>query len=261
MHTPLTALITGASGGIGAELARQFAEHRHNLILVARNKKKLEALAAELIEKHGLKVEVIVQDLGAVGAAQAVFDEAQKRELEIDVLVNNAGILFDGPFIETSAADHAALVQLNITALTVLTHLCLPAMLERRSGRIMNIASTSSFQPVPMLSTYAASKAYVLSFSEALAIELKGRGVTVTALCPGFTETDMIAKGDAPSMSVPFVRNLSPQEVAKQGYKACRLGRPLHITGLGNKALIEFGRYQPRWLQRIASDIVAKKGF
>lgn len=261
MKKPLTTLITGASAGIGAELARQYAEHGYHLILVARSEDKLTALAAELAEKHGNNVEVIVQDLGKPDAAQAVFDEVQKRKLPVDVLVNNAGILFDGPFIKTSAADHAALVQLNITALTVLTHLFLPEMLERGSGRIMNIASTSSFQPVPSLSTYAASKAYVLSFSEALAVELKGSGVTVTALCPGFTETDMIAKGNDRSMSVPFVKNLSPQEVAKQGYKACRVGRPLHITGLGNKALIEFGRHQPRWLQRIASDIVAKRGF
>lgn len=261
MNTPLTTLITGASGGIGAELARQYAEHGYHLILVARNQKKLTALAKELTKQHGINVEVIAQDLGQADAAQSVFDEVQKRKLSVDVLVNNAGVLFDGPFIRTAAADHAALVQLNITALTVLTHLFLPAMLERGAGRIMNIASTSSFQPVPSLSTYAASKAYVLSFSEALAVELKGTGVTVTALCPGFTETDMIAKGNDRSMSVPFVKNLSPQEVAKQGYKACRVGRPLHITGLGNKALIEFGRYQPRWLQRIASDIVAKRGF
>jgi short-subunit dehydrogenase len=132
-------------------------------------------------------------------------------------------------------------------------------MIERRAGRILNLASTSSFQAIPYLSTYAASKAYVLSLSEALSIELKDKCISVTALCPGFTETEMIAKHDGQSMTIPLVRNLSAVEVANQGYAVCMSGAPVYITGLANQMLIGISRYQPRWLQRLTAELVAKR--
>ena len=152
------------------------------------------------------------------------------------------------------------MLQLNVLALTELSHRFLPAMKERGKGRIMNVGSTSSFQPVPHLSTYAASKAYVLSFTEAIAAELKGSGVTATALCPGFTETEMIAKEDGQSMAVPLVRNLTATEVAQQGYDACMAGKPLYINGMSNRALIKFSQHQPRWMQRLVNEMFTTRG-
>ena len=255
-----TALITGASAGIGAALAREFAAYGHDLVLVARSADKLKKLADELATAHGIRATAIASDLGAPNAAEYLQHDVTKQGLSVDVLVNNAGLLHEGPFWETQLADHQQLLQLNIGALTALTHLFLPAMIERKQGRIMNLASTSAFQPIPYLSTYAASKAFVLSFSESLNIELKGTGVKVTALCPGFTETEMIAKSGGKSMNVPFVRNLTAQEVAEQGYAACIAGKPLFINGASNRTLIAFGRHQPRWMQRLVTEMIAKKG-
>lgn len=255
-----TALITGASTGIGAALAREFAGNGHNLILVARSLGKLQALADELSAQHGIQAEVIAQDLGAMDAAASLHAEVQRRGLTVDILVNNAGLLFEGPYWETALASHQQLLQVNIGALVALTHHFLPGMIARGQGRVLNLASTSAFQPVPFLASYAASKAFVLSFSEALTIELKGRGVTVTALCPGFTETEMIAKVEGKSMNVPLVRNMTAQEVAQEGYVACMTGRPMHVSGLANRALVTLGRLQPKILQRWVIERIAKAG-
>ncbi|MEK6788193.1 MAG: SDR family oxidoreductase [Pseudomonadota bacterium] len=255
-----TTLITGASTGIGAALAREFAAHGHDLILVARSLGKLQALADELSAQHGIRAEVIAQDLAAPDAAAEVHAEVQRRGLTVDILVNNAGLLFEGPYWETPLASHQQLVQVNIGAVMALTHHFLPGMIARGRGRVLNLASTSAFQPVPYLATYAASKAFVLSFSEALSIELKGRGVTVTALCPGFTETEMIAKAEGKSMSVPLVRNMTAEEVAQEGYVACMTGRPMHVNGLANRALVTLGRLQPKVLQRWVIEHIAKAG-
>src|ERR1051325_2722693 len=227
-----TALITGASAGIGAEFARVFAAEGHDLILVARSKDKLEALAAELTAQHGARCEVIGIDLGDPAAPQALFDEVSRRGLRVDVLVNNAGLLHSATFADIPLADHLQLLQVNVVACTALAHLFLAPMLKRKSGRILNVASTSAFQPLPNLALYAASKAFLLSLSEALWIETKGTGVTVTALCPGFVNTDMIAKeGGKKSMNVPLIRNLEPAEVARQGFEACMAGKALYING------------------------------
>jgi short-subunit dehydrogenase len=258
-----TALITGASAGIGAALAREFAANGHDVILVARSADKLEKLAGELEHAHRVKAVVITSDLSVPGAAEGLYREVRARKLFVDILVNNAGLLFEGPFWKTKLANHEQLVQVNITALTALTHLFLSAMIKRGRGRVMNVASTSAFSPVPYLSTYAASKAYVLSMSEALNIELRAQnvnGVKVIALCPGFTETDMIAKEGGRSMNVPLVRNMSAAEVAAEGYAACKAGRPLFINGIGNRALVQFGKHQPRWLQRRLYSLIARKG-
>ncbi len=255
-----TALITGASTGIGAALAREFASNGHDLILVARSLGKLQELADTLSAQHGIHAEVISQDLGAMDAAETLSAEVQRRGLTVDILVNNAGLLFEGQYWETPLASHQQLMQVNIGAVMALTHLFLPEMLARGQGRVLNLASTSAFQPVPYLASYAASKAFVLSFSEALAIELKGKGVTVTVLCPGFTETEMIAKAEGKSMNVPLVRNMTAEEVAQEGYVACMTGRPMHVNGLANRALVTLGRLQPKVLQRWVIERVAKSG-
>lgn len=255
-----TALITGASAGIGAALAREFASHGHDLVLVARSADKLQALADELAGEHGIQATALAADLGVPNAAEYLQHDVAKRGLAVDILVNNAGLLHEGPFWQAGLAAHQQLLQLNIGVLTALSHLFLPGMIERRRGRILNLASTSAFQPIPQLATYAASKAYVLSFSEALNIELKGTGVKVTALCPGFTETDMIAKAGGKSMNVPLVRNLTAGQVAREGYAACIAGKPLYINGASNRAMIAFGQHQPRWLQRLVTEMIARKG-
>lgn len=255
-----TALITGASAGIGEALAREFAKNGHDLILVARSADKLKKLAAELGKEHSIRATALPSDLGTAGAAETLYAQVSRRGLVVDVLVNNAGLLHKGPFWETKLDAHQNLLQLNIGVLTALTHLFVPGMIKRKHGRILNLASTSAFQPIPYLSTYAASKAFVLSFSEALNIELKGKGVKVTALCPGFTETEMIAKEGGRSMNVPFVRNLTVTEVAREGYAACAAGKPLYINGATNRALVALGELQPRWIQRRVTELVATKG-
>ncbi|MDP9139891.1 MAG: SDR family oxidoreductase [Pseudomonadota bacterium] len=257
-HKSDCALITGASAGIGAEFARTFARHGHSLILVARRADKLEALAQELRQQYRIAIEVIPQDLGQAGAAEKLHQEVTQRGLAVNILVNNAGLLCRGAFAETDLAEQQALLQLNITVLTELTHRFLPAMVERGHGRILNLASSAAFQPLPWTATYAASKAYVLSFSEALSIEVKHRGVSVTALCPGFTETDMIAQDGAKTFKIPGVRNLTPAKVAEQGYAACMAGTPAYINGSINRLLILMGQHLPRWLQRLSAEWFAR---
>jgi len=252
------ALITGASGGIGGEFARTFARNGHSLILVARRADKLEVLARELRREHGVKVDVIAQDLGEAGAAVKLQREVTRRGLLVNILVNNAGQLCRGAFAETDLAEQQALLQINIAVLTQLTHLFLPLMIERGHGRILNLASSAAFQSLPWVATYAASKAYVLSFSEALSIELKGKGVSVTALCPGFTETDMITQKGAKTFKVAGVKNLTPTQVARQGYAACMAGAPVYINGGFNRAMVLIGQHLPRWLQRRSAERFAR---
>lgn len=260
-HKPI-ALVTGASGGIGAELAKVFASEGYDLILVARRRAQLESLAQSLEAQHDTQSTIITADLSDAAAPQQVFDEVSEAGLQVDVLVNNAGLLHEGEFVYTTLHDHLTLLQVNIMACTALAHLFMVPMLQRRRGRILNVASTSSFAPLPQLSTYAASKAYLLSLSEALSIETRGTGVTVTALCPGFTNTPMIEKeGQGKSMNVPFIKNMDADEVARQGFEACMAGKPMHINGWANRVLVEIGRYQPRSLRRLMSIHAARHGF
>src|SRR6516164_5578292 len=183
-----TVLITGASGGIGNEFAKLFARHGHNLILVARSGDKLAQIAPEL-QVHGVKVTYFALDLTAPTAAKSLFDQVQSAALSVDILVNNAGFGALGEFAQMSNEEILGQIQLNIIALTELTRLFLPAMIARRSGRIMNVASTAGFQPGPLMAVYYATKAYVISFSEAVANEVRDSGVTVTCFCPGPTHT------------------------------------------------------------------------
>ena len=229
-------LVTGASAGIGRELARAFASKGRDLVLVARSHETTTGLARELIGTSGVNVKTIPADLSVAGAAEAIFEGLSRRGLSVDILVNNAGVLFEGDFSSIPLEDHLRLLQINVVALTALTRLFLPSMLQRRAGRILNVTSTSAFMPVPRLAAYAAAKAYVLSLTESLSEELRGSGVTATALCPGFTDTSMM-RGSRLGKSVPSVMVMSPAAVAEQGCAACLAGETICIPGLANKLI------------------------
>jgi uncharacterized protein len=243
----LTALITGASGGIGHELAKLFAHDRVGLVLVARNGSKLAAIAQELRALGAPRVEVIVADLAAADAVPPLLRELSTRGLEIDVLVNNAGYGQSGSFATTDQATELGMIQLNIGALTALTKGVLPRMLARGQGRILNVASTAGFQPGPFVAVYSATKAYVVSFSEALAEELRGTGITVTTLCPGPTATGFAARANMQLSRLfrPGTTMTAPA-VARAGYSALQRGRRLVVPGLLNKIQLQSLRISPR---------------
>ncbi|MGE5611174.1 MAG: SDR family NAD(P)-dependent oxidoreductase [Bacillota bacterium] len=230
-----TVLITGASSGIGLELARTFARHGHNLVLIVRNGRQLARLATELRARHHITVEVLAQDLSAAGSADELVAQLQQRSISIDILVNNAGIAIQGPFSQSNLDSQLTLLQLNIVALTHLTHRLLPYMLRQRFGRILNIASIAAYFPGPLTATYNASKAYVLSFSEALANELQSTGVTVTALCPGPTRTNFAARAGLSSCKAFRRRTMHPASVARVGYDALMAGKRVVVPGFMNK--------------------------
>jgi uncharacterized protein len=253
------ALITGASRGIGAELAKQFAQGGYDLVLVARNAGQLLDLAASINEEHGRWATTVAADLGQPGAAQKLSRQLQEESIEVDVLVNNAGLLDSGEFTDISLQDHLQLIDLNIAALTALTYQFLGPMRQRGKGRILNVASLASFQPVPQLAVYAASKAYVLSLTEALSEELKGTGVTITALCPGFVRTDMTTGGtDGDDLHLPSALMLSPEFVAQEGFKACMKGETIHVPGLGGRLMAGITDLQPRALRRVTSGLLGR---
>ena len=245
----MTALITGASGGIGAELARLFAKDGIDLLLVARTAEKLLALQTELEADCHVSVSVLEKDLSEDGAAQAVFDFAQANHISVDVLVNNAGFGDWGFFAESDLAKQRQMIQLNIAALTELTHLFLPAMNTRKNGRILNVASVASFMPGAKMSVYYATKAFVRSFSEALSVELKKMksGVLVTALCPGPVKTAFWNRAEAESSSLFrhffFADSAS---VTRYGYRAMKKGRMLAIPGLSVRIAVALARILPR---------------
>jgi short-subunit dehydrogenase len=248
-------LITGASSGIGLELARVFAKHRHDLVLVARTEPKLRELAEEA-RASGVQAHVIAADLSAPGAAQALTDRVRTLGLEIDILVNNAGYGLLGPFVETPLDVELAMIQLNIVALTELTKRLLPGMVARNSGRILNLASIAAFFPGPLMAVYYASKAYVLSFSEALAAELEGTGVTVTALCPGPTASGFQATAKLGKSPLVAGRRLpTAQSVAQAGYDAMMAGQIVCVPGASNKVTVLMPRILPR---RLMAKIVRK---
>lgn len=244
-----TALITGASAGIGYELAKLFARDGHNLVLVARSAAALEQLAGELSEAHNVCALAIACDLTAVSAPRQIFDRLQSADLAVDFLINNAGYGIRGEFAQLPMEDCLGQIQLNITALTELTRLFLPGMLTRRRGRIMNVASTAAFQAGPLMSVYYASKAYVLSFSEALANEVKGSGLTVTCLCPGPTDTLFQKRaGTEASKLFNLLPPMDAATVAEQGYRALMQGKTLAISGVRNWLLAQSVRLAPRKL-------------
>lgn len=235
-----TALITGASSGIGLELARIFARNGFSLVLVARNGAALQALAAEL---KPASVQVIALDLTLPDAPQQVFNAAPN----VDVLVNNAGYSVFGKFANFPLTDHLNIMQLNMSALVALCRLYLPSMLAAGSGRILNVASTAAFQPGPLMAIYYATKAFVLSFSEALANELEGTGVTVTTLCPGPTESGFQARAKMENSGlVKGKKIMDSRTVAEAGYRATMAGKTLEIPGFMNKLLAQSVRVSPR---------------
>lgn len=254
---PGCVLLTGASGGIGRQLAEVFAANGWRLVLSARSTDRLRALARELTAKHGTKATILPADLADPASPQAIFDALRAREVEVDILVNNAGLLLEGELADAPLADQLGLLQVNIVALTALTRLFLDPMLARGSGRILNVASTAAFVPIPRLAAYAASKAYVLSLTEALSEELKGTGVTVTALCPGFTDTDMVQHSQL-GRRLPSLVVMDAKSVAEQGYAACLAGKPVHVAGLGNDLAVSSVGYLPRWVVRTVGGLVAR---
>ncbi len=233
-----TALITGASSGIGLELSRLFARDGYHLVLVARSTQKLESLAAELKQVHGVDVLTLPVDLSQTGATKEIFDAVQARNIAVHTLVNNAGFGIHKPLAETTLEETTQMLQVNITALTELTRLFLPGMLGRKSGHILNVGSTGSFAPAPFMAAYAASKAYVLSFSEGLAEELRGSGVTVTALCPGVTPTGFQERAQVGDMPLTRFGIVSAEKVAAAGYKALMRGRRVVVPGFANRLLV-----------------------
>ncbi len=244
--TARTALITGASGGIGYELARLFAGDGYNLVLVARSADKLNEMKQQYEGKAGIHVRVIPHDLARPSAPQEIFDELQREGVAVDVLVNNAGFTVFGKFVETELEQELQMMQVNIVALTHLTKLLLPSMVERGWGKVLNLASTAAFFPGPLMAVYYASKAYVRSFSEALAVELEGTGVTVTALCPGPTETGFQKRGNMEDSRLVAGRKImDARTVARTGYRGMMKGQMLVVTGLKNWVQVEATRFIP----------------
>lgn len=229
-----TALVTGASSGIGRELARLFARDKYDLVLVARNQQKLDELAQELRGRHGVAVTVRAVDLSVPGAAMQIVDQLRRELISVDVLVNCAGTQVYGLFAGADTEQLLDMIQVNVNSLTHLTKLLLPGMLERGQGKILNVASTGSFCPGPLNAVYCATKAYVLSFSEAIAAELDGSGVTVTALCPGATNTEFVTRHGLQDVRL-FQNMMDAGRVAEIGYQALMEDRAVVVAGWGNR--------------------------
>jgi hypothetical protein len=249
-----TALITGASSGIGLDLARLFAADKWDVALVARSEGKLNDLAAELRGAHGITARVIAADLAKPDAPAKIMEALDG--IEVDALVNNAGFGLGGEFAKTDLSAELEMIQVNITALTHLTKLVLPSMIARRHGAILNLASTAAFQPGPLMAVYYATKAYVLSFSEAIADELRDSGVTVTALCPGPTATGFASAANVESSTLfKMMPPADSKSVARAGYDAMKAGKRIVIPGAKNKLLAQAIRLSPR---RLVTTIVRK---
>jgi uncharacterized protein len=251
--TRKTALVTGASGGIGEEIARELAARNHDLVLIARSEDKLETLAGELAQKYSVTATPIALDLSTPSATDDIARELETRGLRIDVLVNNAGFADYGDFASSDPSKQFQMLNLNIVTLTMLTRALLPAMLERKSGHVLNVASTAAFMPGPLMSVYYASKAYVLSFSEALSEELRDTGVSVTALCPGPVETGFQSRAameDSKLLqgSLNRMSKLSAADVAKTAVDALEHGQRVVIPGFMNQLQALFPRVLPRAL-------------
>jgi short-subunit dehydrogenase len=242
------ALITGASAGIGYELAKVFAENGHDLILVARTQSKLEELAKLLVKSHPIKVKVLVKDLSKASDRNSLFDDLKNEELHVETLVNNAGFGLGGEFVKQDINRQLEMIQLNISALTHLARLFLPQMLEKKSGYILNVASTAAFVPGPLMAIYYATKAFVASLSEALASELQGTGVIVSALCPGPTKTEFQKVAEIQSSKLFDVGVMEARAVAEFGYTQLIKGKVIAIPGFRNKFLAMSSVFAPRSL-------------
>ena len=255
-----TALITGASNGIGLELAKIHASKGGDLVLVARNKQKLDEIKAALVNQYKVKVYTIGKDLSEYNAAREVYDETRKQNIQIDYLINNAGFGDFGMFAETDWNKELKMINLNITTLTQFTKLYLKDMVARKNGKIMNVASTAAFQPGPTMAVYYATKAYVLSFSEAIGNEVSDKGVTVTALCPGATESGFQAAAAMEESALVKGKKLpTSKEVAEYGYRSMMKGKTVAIHGLINYIMANSVRFLPRaWVVKITRKVQDK---
>ena len=239
-----TTLITGASSGIGEAFARKLAARGRNVLLVARSEDKLIALCNELGRLTSIRAQYLALDLTNAEARSQLFEETQKRELEIEMLINNAGFGSMGDFLKLDAQRELEMIELNVTALVELTQRFLGPMRERKSGTIINVASTAAFQPVPYMATYAATKAFVLSFSESLWDENRAHGIHVMALCPGVTETNFF---EAAGIDRPPMRTIqTPEEVVETTLRALTRKKSLVISGWANWFVVEAERFLPR---------------
>lgn len=258
-----TALVTGASQGIGYELGRLFARNGYNLVLVARDGQRLGQIAGEFKAEFGIKAKVIAMDLSVSTAPEEIFAELEREEIPVDILVNNAGFQEYGPFSGTDLHKELQMIQLHITTLTHLTKLFLPGMLGRGQGRIMNVGSTGSFIPGgPFNAVYCATKAYVLSFSEAISEELKGTGVTVTALCPGATSTEFARRGDIEDIRLFRFQSgvMAALKVAEIGYHAMMKGERIIVAGMANKLTVLSLKWLPRSLMTTTTRFLMSRG-
>jgi uncharacterized protein len=253
-----TVLITGASSGIGWELARLFAADNSHLVLVARRREKLDELAVELRREHGAEVRVLAQDLADPKGPQMIFDALAADGVAVDVLVNNAGFGAGGSVADLPLERQRDMIQVNVAALTCLARLFLPGMISRRSGGILNVGSTAGFQPGPYMAVYYATKAFVLSFTEALAEELLGTGVTVTCLAPGATATGFAATANLEHKLLFRLGTMDARTVARAGHRGFRRGKLLVIPGLTNKLGAFAVRLAPRaWPRKITKRLQA----
>ncbi len=256
MNTSPTALVTGASGGIGYELAKLLARDNYNLVLVARSADKLTQLAAELEKAYKIRATVVAADLAQSSGPDQVFTATQQAGIEIEVLVNNAGFGQFGFYVGTDLKQELEQLQLNITSLSHLTKLYLRPMVQRRRGRILNVASTAAFQPGPLMAVYYATKAYVLSFSSALSNELQGTGVSATCLCPGPTTTEFHKRAAMDASTIMKAPFMDAKSVAEIGYRAMLKGKPVVIAGTMNWLVAQSTRFAPRtWAAAIARKI------
>jgi len=246
-----TALITGASSGIGLEFAEVFARNSYNLVLVARSAGKLDELSTKLSSKYGVSVKVIAKDLSNLAAVDEIAGMLKQANISIDVLINNAGFGDFGFFAETAWEKELEMINLNMASLTYMTKTLLPAMMQRKSGKILNVASTAAFQPGPLMAVYYATKAYVLSFSEAIANELQGTGVSVTALCPGPTTSGFQDKAAMNDSNLVKGKKLpTSKDVAEYGYAALMSGKTVAVHGAMNKMMAQSIRFTPRAVVR-----------
>ncbi len=255
------ALVTGASSGLGEHIARQLADAGTDLVLVARRAERLRDLADELGAGAGVDVEILAADLVQRDQLDTVAERCADRDRPVDLLVNNAGLGTNGDFVDADLETQQQQVDVNVVALMRLTHAALPTMLARGHGAVMNISSLASFQPGPGSATYAATKAFVTNFSEALYEELRGTGVTVTAVCPGFTRTEFhaVADMDDAAASIPDPLWMSGEAVAAIAIADTARGRPLSVPGVPNRIVAALVNVTPRWIKRRAVGALAQR--
>lgn len=254
----MTILITGASTGIGASFAEEYAKRKHNLVLVARSEDKLQTLAKRLSETHGITAQVLAQDLSTPDSAEKVARFCNEKNLGIDLLVNNAGFGMLGEFLSHEVSRLEEMMTLNVLTLVKLSRLFAAKFAERRSGGIINVASTAAFQPVPNMAVYAATKAFVLSFSEAIAFELKEKGVRVMALCPGGTDTPFFdnAQYERSKLMIPLEK---PEDVVKTCIEGYERGETVVVSGVMNKLMVSSSRFVPRGVVTAIAGSIFKK--